>query len=534
MTHITIVEAPSAVNPSDATTYFPDQPELIKWMDARAEVSGQQRRSIPTGSRLAALVDVKQDRANGHLYLQVANASCSADAFWLSDYEATKQMLSPYAGSLVAATLTINQRTGDHFCHGSDYAVSDVTLATLPLNPTHAELLAMQPGSNFVVQGEFVRYYEKTPGSIMPDTQNHKTRGYIVIDTPTGELTLDSFRPSMKEPSYENGVLENLKDKTMIPGEIIRINGFISKDDHFSTIPAGTATVGYNHPYLITPDPSRQADYDALRHMVNSFAAFMNDAIEQQNWQDARNLFAELRELELTSDESQAVVDSMTNVPVEQRSIYANRGYETVALKKAYDINVETLCRDEFLAFAMDVLTGTAENPTDKEKRVDQGYLFRFWYAKHSILSSESLADLLVSAIPVRFERLEQCDDEHDAYWDDLYLLESCIRYTKDYAQFDQDVDPRLVHAIIDIVVRCLDNGYYQADRDGAPEKVCPQRLDRLLSVCFDALADGYMSQPVVREIVTPSLVNEWKTILNNASADMYVIEKLKSVVPWR
>jgi hypothetical protein len=42
------------------------------------------------------------------------------------------------------------------------------------------------------------------------------------------------------------------------------------------------------------------------------------------------------------------------------------------------------------------------------------------------------------------------------------------------------------------------------------------------------------MSQPVVREIVTPSLVNEWKTILNNASADMYVIEKLKSVVPWR
>jgi hypothetical protein len=534
MTQITIVEAPTTVNPSDVTTYFPDQPELIKWTDARAQVSGQQRHSIPAGSRLAALVDVKQDRASGRLYLQVANASCSADAFRLSDNEIAKQTLTPYAGSLVAATLTIVQRTGDHFCHGGDYAVSDVTLATLPLNPTSTELLNMQLGSNFVVQGEFVRYYEKTPGSIIPDTNNYKTRGYIVIDTPAGELTLDSFRPSMMEPRYESGVLENLKDKTLIPGEIIRINGYISQEDRFGTLPAGTPSVGYNKPYLLIPHPTRQADYDALRLNVSDLVAAMNTACDQQNWQHARHLFAELRELELTSDESRVVVDAMTRVPAEERSIFGDRGYEAVALKKAYGVNVETLRRDEFLAFAKDVLIGTTENPSDKEKRVDQGYLFRFWDAKHSILSPESLADLLVSAIPARFERLEQCDDEHDAYWDDLYLLESCIRYTKDYARFDQDVDPRLIHAIISIVVRCLDKGYYQADRDGATEKVCPQRLDRLLSVCFDALADGYMSQPVVREIVTPSLVNEWKTILNNANADMYVIEKLKSVVPWR
>lgn len=534
MSNITVVEVPSSIKPSDPTTYFPEEQELIEWTKAHTKVPGMHRQVIPSGTRLAALVEVVKGHLTGLPLMRVANTSCGADSFELIE---GSDQLSRYVGSMVAVALTIGERTGDHYCHGSSYTVRSVTLAALPLNPSREQLRHLLPGTHFVVQGQFVRYYEETPGRSVPDTTSHLTHGRIVIATPSGELTLDSFRPHMKEPSYAGGVLENLRDKRMIPGETVRITGFISEADDLRGLHAGMATVGYNQPYLLVPNAQRLSDYGNLRLQVAATTDAMRRQIATRQWSKARITFAELRKLELTQDEASLVVEIMEGVTVEQRSVYYGRQFGANDIERAFGIDPETLNRADFLAYAREIMLGIRENPVDKSRRTDQTYLLRFWRTKHSILTVESLVELLREAIPARLSRLEQCSDEHDAYWDDYYLLDQCIEHLRYWGQSDvdkaEDVDPSLVRVIIDTVEYCIAQGYYRVDREISANQV-PRRLVSVLGTCLRSLAEAYMYQPVVREMVTPALVKNWFGRLESAGADPNIISELRRNVPRR
>lgn len=527
MSNITTVEVPSRLNPSDPTSYFPGEPGLISWANAHTKVPGVHRKIIQTGTRIAALVEVAA-RPNGQPFMRVANSSHGADSFELTD---GSDQLSRYVGSMAAVAVTIGERTGDHYCHGSSYTVHSVTLAVMPLNPSQEQLWYMRPGTHFVVQGRFVRYYEETVDRLMTYTTTQETRGRIVINTPNGELTLDSYRPHGEEPKYVDGVLENLRGKRMIPGETVRITGFISQKDGMAGLPDGVVTVGYNQPYLLTPDPRRQSDYDELRRQVEASTDTMRRQIDAQQWSDARVTFANLRKLELTRDEAQLIFEIMEGATIEQRSVYYRRQYGASDIERAFGIDPETLNRKAFLAYAREILLGIRENPRDKLLRVDQMYLLSFWQTSHSILTMDSLVDLLREAIPARLARLEQCSDDHDDFWDDYYLLDRCIEYIGNF--LDEDVDPSLVRTIIDTVEYCFAKGYYRLDREISKEQL-PRRLDSVLGTCLRSLAVAYMYQPVVREIITPALVKDWYHSLEIAGADLSVISELRRNVPYR
>ncbi|MGB4762144.1 MAG: hypothetical protein WBP12_02170 [Candidatus Saccharimonas sp.] len=529
---INLVELPTAVNPKDIRTYFPSQEGLVQWVDAHTNVPGKNRQEIPVGTRLAVLVEVELD-GDGYC-LKVANSSHGADLFRPILEPKGKNLLADSLGVVVAAMLTVGERTGDFSCHGGSYAVSsDILLAVLPINPTDFQLATMRPGAHFMLQGKFVHYYEVTPGQMTPDTKNHKTRGRIVIEMPNGiRTTIDSFRPHMKEPTYDDGVIENLRYERMIPGETIRIAGFISEGGSLSDVPKGTPTVGYNQPYLLIPDAGRLSAYDSLRDYVEQRITDMRALAEVQAWADAREIFADLRKVKLTRHEAGEIRAIMESVPAEHRSVYYTRQYGADEIEQAFGIDPETLNRTDFLAYAREILVGDRQNPTDKDRRADQSYLFRFWGTKHCILTSTDLADILLAAISVRFDSLENASDKEKQYRDDLGVLRNCVNYIAKYGRKDEDIDPRLVHMLVVLVTTCVQKGYFPQSADA--EGKCPERFQDVLWDCCRVLAVTYMNQPIVREIITPSLVGGWMGHLVSAGADTYVIEDLRKVVPRR
>lgn len=533
MTQIVITEAPASVKPNDPTTYFPDNPDVKKREEARQKVPGKARWEIPAGTLIATLVEIKQDQ-DGHLFMRVADASCGADSFWLSNPTPEDEaVLGAYLGTMVAAVFVIRERIGDYSCHGSRYIVDpSLTLAALPCNPTAEQLGTMRLGAHFVVQGQFVRYYEVTPPTSAPDEYRKlDTLGYIVIRTPSGELTLDTCRPNMKEPYYDAGVLENLRGKRMMQGETIRITGFIMDKDPYGKRRLGTATVGYNYPYLLVPSPQRLAEYEALRVVAQARTERLRRYVVVQDWKMARRVFAGLRQLELTRDEADMIVEIMEGVPAEHRSVYYLRRVGGSKLERVFGLDPETLNREQFLVYAREILHGVRENAGIEEGRVDQTKLFGFWRAKHSILAPDDLVELLLSTIPIRLRRLEMCSDKRDDFWDDESLLRSCInRVNREH----EDVDPRLVQAVVEVVERCFSEGYYRLSAESPRDQQCPQRLDDILQDCFSALADAWMCQPVVREFITPQVVAGWMTRLTEAGADMYIISRLRERVPRR
>lgn len=530
---INLVQIPATANPKDVRTYFPPQDGVVRWAEAHTNVPGKARKEILNGTRTAVLVEVELD-GEGYRF-KVANASCGADLFRpVLDPESTN-LLAEYVGAVVAIMFTTGECTGRSSYHGSSYVISsDILLAAMPINPTEQQLATMQPGAHFMLQGKFVHYYEVTPGQMTPDTKHHKTRGRIVIEMPNGvRMTIDSHRPSMKEPTYEGGVIENLRGERMIPGETIRIAGLISEGGSLSDLPKGVPTVEYNQPYLLIPDTGRLSAYNSLRGYVEQQIVDMRALVEAQAWAGARLSFADLRKAKLTRHEAEEIRAIMEAVPIDHRSVYYARQHGANEIERAFGTDPETLNRTDFLAYAREILVGDRQNPTDKDRRASQSYLFGFWDTEHCILTSTDLANILLAAISVRFDRLENGSDKEKQYRDDLSVLRDCIGYLERYGRKDEDIDPRLVHMLVVLVTTCLQKGYFP---QGVVSKdKCPERLRDILHDCCRVLARIYMNQPVVREIITPDLFRGWVTRLESAGADLeYIIRDLRTVVPRR
>lgn len=521
---ISVLSVPERIDTTDATTYFPTKDNVAKWPEPRRKAAGSYRTTMPNGTTVASLVEVRQT-IDGIPYLLVANASCSADSFWLPDGSSNEYaVLDDYVGMMVAVAVTIRERTGDQWCHGSRYRIApDLLLVALPYNPTVEELQLMAPGTHYVIEGTFVEYFEVTPGLSEPDTWSTKTKGYIVIDTPTGRLTLNSWRPHMQEPKYESGVLENLGDKPMIPGETIRITGFISTRSYDQE--PGIATVGYNHPYLVVPDAHRLADYNRLRNWVADITRAMSQHIRDNSWPLARDTFVLMRQQELTSDESREIRALMQTVPAEERSIYSSSRYESDAIAKAFGIDPETLNRQEFLTYAREILLGIRENKPSDHGRADQSYIFRFWWSKHSILTPESLRELLIETIDVRLRRLEACSNNLDEYWDDEYLLERCLEYDS----HSDTPHHSMIQAIVKTADYCIDKGYFpkQADRDN---RVSLHPVCYILSKCFDII-ERLMKKQRPADVISSAQLQSWEAKLIEADAEHHIWTQLRALM---
>jgi len=511
--NVTVILVSREIQPDKATSYFPEPERLIEWRDARHPVEAADRYEIDPGTSFAGLVEIKLDQ-HDRPFMLVANASCGADSFVLVDNTPEDEaMLREHVGTTIAAILTVRRRVGQQYCHGSRYEIEpQFALAPLPHNPTVSDLRAMAPGTHFVVQGRFLRYYEVTPGEPTPDPKNTKTEGYLVVETPNGPLTLNTFRPFMKELQYEEGVLENLKYKSMIPGETIRITGFITRKQFDQ--PSGIITVGYNHPYLLVPDPQRQADYDALRVQVEIQLGQLQSYVEKHHWTAARTTFANLRKQELTRDEHRQVVAIMATVPADQRSVYT-RHYRSERLEKAFQVNPETLNRLQFLEFAHKVITGEQQNYSAKGELADQSYLFDYWREDDSVLNDADQTQLVLAGIATRLERLERCSDVHDEYWDDRYLLTRCI----EHIGYMDDPDERLVAAVVEMIDYCFEQKYFPLESDTREEFQCPQRLDDLLRTCFRSVEQLKRSGAPAAAVITRESVEAWKARLIEAEA---------------
>lgn len=487
-----VTNAPADVDPSDAKSYFKDSATLTNWLDARQPVAGEDRHGIPDGTTFACLADIKLD-SYGDPYLVVADASCAADLFAPSyTGDSDKQTLKEHAGMMVAIGATIVKRLGNHSCHGSRYLIGpDLMLAALPYNPSKRELRRMEPGAQFVLQGTFQRYYEVTPGQTTVDPESIDTHGYLVIKTAEGETTtIHCWRSNRQQPAYDGGVLENLAGKPPVAGETIRIIGFTARRAALSNdLAMGTPSVGYNRPFLLAPDPERQAEYDQLRLLVSDYLHYLLEMIEETDWHNAREMFVILRRLELTDDESRRLLSIAESMPETERPVYLQDRYRADSVRGFLGTDPESLNREAFLVFAMDAIVGHYDKPDDESDGTAQSYLLDFWSQDGTVLKMDDLHALLAEGFTARFIRLHNASEDQSSYRSHRLMMNHMTNWLMYMEELPSHL---LIHTVIGIVRQCIARNYFgrtvKTDGQG-----CPIRMRSILRDCIEALIAVYV-----------------------------------------
>jgi hypothetical protein len=509
---ITIKQAPQGVDPEVAKSFFPeDGDQLTEWKDRFKRSKG----IFNQGERVAVQATVERNEL-GNPYLRTAQASCSADRFNPVRLNAKSTTdLIRFVGATVTASVTVTQRTGRQFCHGSQYDIdTHIELALLPLNPTTEELLRLPSKSHVVIEGvvtNFVPYDEPeyTNGRVWHT--NHYGRIYLSVEGRT--IAVSQFKDALL---YDKGELENLRDKEVLIGEKVRLTAMVT-DDH-------KLQAGYNRPYLLVPDPARLEAYNELRNMVSNLLETLEATITNGQYQQARDRFGFLRQQKLTFDEAQTVVDCVQHLPEAEQPIFQKeQHYCAESLEEAFGVNVETLNKAQFIVFARQVLTGVRENPPREEARTDQTYLHRFM--EEPRFTPTEQFELIKETLEARIPRLEQCSDEQNDYWDDSYLIESSLGYLA------RTGHPEAFDELGGIVEYCLEQGYFRHD-EKSRDDTCPRRFDSLLSHALRAILELFREDPLLG-VNSQHYVKAWQQELTDREATGYVLTEIQRLIPF-
>jgi hypothetical protein len=502
----------------DYRTYFPEA-DVSQWADR----FNRQPAHFHPGEQVA--VDCRVHRnSEGELWLVTADRSHGTDVFQPNGLNpALAKQLEANVGSIVVAKVTIHQRLANYSCeNGSKYAITpDLEVIPAPLNPTANELQALPVDSRVLIEGTATDYWEEEveeptyPGSWRTRTV---TVGQLQVRTDDGRLiAVPSSRPQMKPLAYGGGVLENLSDKPIIPGERLRLVVYVQEGRYGRR----QLHAVYSQPYLMTPDHARQVAYNRLRGRVAPQVRKLESYVVQRQYARARTLFAHLRTLELTKHEHQRVRGAMDRAPVLERSIYDNGRYDVERLERAFGVDIERLNKAEFMRFAREIVLGIRPN-APKPHRVDQSYVFH--YMRKAPFTTDELVALCREGLQERVRRLGDCTDDHDSHWDDSYLADQCLNY------LGHTDHPAAAEPLVWMVNYCLEHDYVPVRRDsGQPS--CPTRYRDLLDHALRSLGDLISSHPhLARTIGAPEQVETWQAELTRRQATVFYADKLEQV----
>lgn len=465
--------------PEEASRLFADEEGLLAdWRD-RFEREGH---IFKEGERVLVPAFIEVDREGNMALVADDQDGRMADKFHLGDVsDEVKQTLERYQGVAVGCIVNIQgvRELGFQLSDIHEYDVElEPEIAIPPINPTSAELENLPAGARVIIEGRIVKVeVRKEKGRLGIESE----RTYLTVESDDGrQITVGNWSDKLR---YSSGVLENLRDKKLEEGELVRITSYVDEQEGKKTIHSH-----WSRPYLVEPSPQKKTAYEGLRESVSRDSKKLSELIQSEQYPEARRLFAELRTRELIQEESDDIIALLASFPEEERPIYdgyERRMYGAESLDEAYGVLVESMTRSEFEEFAREVGTGRRE---ETGEHCDASYAYLIMKANE--YDDETMLSVLSEAIDQRLERLKKVPDEHEQFFPHKYMLEKSLGYISSVGL------PEGTQKILEVVRYVMEHKHYDKRKERAEDWGCPHKFLSLLLKSTDSLVRSIREHP--------------------------------------
>jgi len=347
-----------------------------------------------------------------------------------------------------------------------------------PINPTPEQVAKLPRGARVITEGKVLQVEVREEKDKLGLTQRNS---YLAVETDDGrQITVPNWSDKLQ---YDDGILENMRGKSIQPGETIRITSYVHVDEKGKTIHSH-----YSRPYLVEPVTQRIDEYQALREQVGASVSRLSKLLAEQNFPDARQAFAELRTHELTQEESNQVIASLVGFSENERPIYdghERRMYWAESLDKVYGTQIEGMTRQEFEAFAREVGTGRREQTGE---HCDASYAFLIMHSNN--YDSPTMLSVLSESVDERLKRLEGVADEHEVSFPESYMLEQSLGYLSSVKH------PDATRKILEVARYAMSHKLYDKRMERGGDWGVPHKFLHLLWSATDDLKSSIRENP--------------------------------------
>jgi len=406
-----------------------------------------------------------------------------ADRFFPAEIPVeVRQNLEKYRGIAVGCIVKIRGviDRGDQLSDIHEYNVElEPEIVLPPINPSPEQVANLPKGARVVTDGKIVKT------EIREEVDNFGLKDehtYVTVEASDGrQITVANWSDKLR---YEDGVLENLRDKLLEPGEHIRLASYVHEYQGKKIVHSH-----WSRPYLVEATEIKLSTNEQLRAVVKSEINTLSKLLEQKDFQEARKTFATTRTKELTKEESDKVMASLAGFPENERPIFY--GYErrmswTADLDEAYGVLVESMTRNEFAEFSREA--GSGRKP-QTGKHCDASYTLMIMHTNN--YDDKTTLSILTDSISERLKRLEQDKGEKVEDWhDDSYMLEQSMGYLTHVKS------PEAVKKILEIIRYTMEHKYYDKRMERAQDWGCPYKFLSLLYVSTDKLVSAIRQNP--------------------------------------
>lgn len=451
---------------------------LVDWRD-RFEREGH---VFNTGERVSVAAFVEVDKDGNIALVADDQDGRMADKFYPAEISSeVKATLERFRGVAIGCVVRVQGLIEWDF-QFSDIHEYDVELEpeiVIPsINPTPEQIVNLPRGAKIITEGKVLQVEVRDEKDKLGLTQRNS---YIIIETKDGrQLIVPNWSDKLQ---YNDGVLENLRGKSIQQGETIRITSYVHVDEKGKTFHSH-----YSRPYLVEPTTQRIDEYRALREQVSTGISRLSKLLEMQNFIDARRTFAELRTYELTQKESNQVIASLAGFSEDERPIYdghKRRMYWAESLDKAYGTLIESMTRREFEAFAREVGTGRRQQTGE---HCDSSYAYLIMLANN--FDEATMLSVLSETVDERLKRLETVRDERDSSFPESYMLEQSLGYLSGVKHPDATIK------ILEIVRYAMSHKLYDKRMERGDDWDVPHKFLLLLWSATDNLKSSIREHP--------------------------------------
>lgn len=233
--------------------------KLADWRD-RFEREGH---VFNTGERISVPAYVEVDEDGKTVLVADDQDGRMADRFYLVDASGeARDILEKYRGVAIGCVVKVQGLVEKDF-QLSDIHEYEVELepevVIPPINPTPEQVANLPKGARLITEGKVLKVEVRKEMGSLGLTQKNT---YISVETPDGRrITIPNWSDKLE---YNNGVLENLRGKSVQQGETIRITSYVHVDEKGKSVHSH-----YNRPYLVEPTGQRTKEYQNLRKQID-------------------------------------------------------------------------------------------------------------------------------------------------------------------------------------------------------------------------------------------------------------------------
>ncbi len=513
-----MTDAPAGAQHDIPSTYFPGRENVVDWRERFNREDDQ----FQVGEKIAANVTVVC-APGAPPELHVVSQGCARDIF-VPESITTEDIASFGEVSQRTGTALVTiVDVGDQIHVGHRYVVRDIELTLTPVNPTPDKIVAMPDGAPVTIEGTLMGVYDSkwNYGRFERYKQSFAIRGTNGIDY--------VIWSQLEVMVFADGVYENLSGKTVMMGEKIRLN--VSASGMNVPVLDG----GYVQAYLLEPSTSRREGYEALRRQVDYRLDRLGEMVEKGHYQQSRNMFAIIHNMELTEHEREHLYEVINNLDWLERPIYQETKlkyrHATQTMRKVYNAEVETMCKRQFRDFADRVAYGeVAMNEGENSREID--YVFSLM-DKSPLFTDKERTNYAIDVIEATLQRVAQGDCGQDELRQLNWALRSAIFRLVDETG-KVDTTDQIYNYLLILGDRAIENGYFgrQNRRDSQP--VLEDMLDAVIDAIRIVFVKDAASDYYTRALETSPLLRSWHEQLEKAGYRKYQLARLRSLIILR